>query len=410
MIKDKIQTVKIFLGDQEKEIANLYYNLKGNRESCAFEYQQNWIKTHGSFALEKNLPLVYGPQYHKMGNTKSIFPNILSDTEPDGWAKQVILRDYKKNKNSSVSSLNSLDFLLMVDDFSRIGALRLQNEKGEFTRSNLPPIIELKKILKATNAIESHCETMKDLEYLRGKATSLGGMRPKCSIIEEDGSLSLAKFPSVTDERSISAGEILALRLAKKAGINAADARLLTINNTQIAIIKRFDRDLHGNRILYASAATILGAQTIDSNKLFTYTDIVDEMRRISIHAQEEIEELWRRIAFSILINNVDDHLHNHGFLHVENGFWTLSKAFDINPFPDKIRSLKTWISEKTGPDTSIEALLSVNKYFQISNDKAMEMLNRINNVIKNWKVDAKNLGMSSKDIKLYEDAFSKIK
>jgi hypothetical protein len=71
-------------------------------------------------------------------------------------------------------------------------------------------------------------------------------------------------------------------------------------------------------------------------------------------------------MAYSILITNVDDHLHNHGFLHAERGLWRLAPAFDLNPFPDRARELKTWVSADTGPEATIDALMSVVAYFRL--------------------------------------------
>jgi serine/threonine-protein kinase HipA len=165
-------------------------------------------------------------------------------------------------------------------------------------------------------------------------------MRPKCSIRDNDGHLAIAKFPSVGDQRAVTKGEILALHLAAKAGIHASQARLVNSGGLFVALIRRFDRRTDGTRIPYMSAATLLGLNR-DDQEQHTYTEIVDALRIHGSDTQRDIDELYRRIAFSILINNVDDHLHNHGVLHVGSGLWRLAPAFDINPFPDRYRELK---------------------------------------------------------------------
>ena len=202
----------------------------------------------------------------------------------------------------------------------------------------------------ATRAVETNTETAADLAYSRGRGTSLGGLRPKCNVIGEDGHLSIGKFPSVSDQRAVTHGEILALRLAAIAGIDAAKGRLIDSDGVPVALIRRFDRAKAGGRLMYVSAATMLGADPSDPNA-HTYTEIVETIRIHCSNAQTDIEELWRRIAFSILITNVDDHLLNHGFLHIDHGQWRLAPAFDVNPFPERLRELKTWISEETGPE-----------------------------------------------------------
>ena len=181
---------------------------------------------------------------------------MIADTEPDGWGRRVIQRDYAKRRQEArrvgeavePNPLNSLDYLLAVDDVSRVGALRLQDENGRFQRASeagrrtTPPLIELAHLLAASRAVETNTETAADLAYLRGRGTSLGGLRPKCSVIDDDGQLSIGKFPSVADERPVTKGEVLAMRLAKRAGIDAADARLVESDGAPIALIRRFDR------------------------------------------------------------------------------------------------------------------------------------------------------------------------
>ncbi len=161
-----------------------------------------------------------------------------------------------------------------------------------------------------SRAVETNSETAADLAYLRGRATSLGGMRPKCTVIDGEGRLSIGKFPSVTDERAVTKGEVLALRLAARAGINAAHAQIVDSAGLPVALIRRFDRTHDGDRFMYISAATLIGAEPRDPRE-HAYTEIVDALRIDGADAQTDIEELWRRIAFSILITNVDDHLLN---------------------------------------------------------------------------------------------------
>jgi len=348
----------------------------------------------------------------------SVFHAAIADTEPDGWGRRVIQRDHAKRRQQArrtgapfePQALNSLDYLLAVDDVARVGALRFMDESGKFQREleedrrTTPPLIELAQLLAATKAVESNTETAADLAYLRGRGTSLGGLRPKCTVRDEDGVLSLAKFPSITDERAVTQGEVLALRLAHKAGLSVADARLVYSDGAPVALIRRFDRQA-GGRLMYISAATMIGAEPGDPGE-HAYTELVDALRQFGVDPTADTEELWRRIAFSILITNVDDHLLNHGFLHVDRGLWRLAPAFDINPFPERLRELKTWISEDTGPEATVEALMSVAPYFRISPDKAKEILAAVENAVAGWRDEARAVGMSSADIDSFADAF----
>jgi serine/threonine-protein kinase HipA len=230
-------------------------------------------------------------------------------------------------------------------------------------------------------------------------------MRPKCTVIDDDGALSIGKFPSITDERAVTKGEVLALTLARMAGINAAAARIVQSEGLPVALVRRFDRQDNGHRVMYVSAATMLGVEVTEPEE-HTYTEIVDAIRVHGADAQADIEELWRRIAFSILITNVDDHLRNHGFLHVDREFWRLSPAFDINPSPERMRELKTWISEDAGPDMTIDALMSVIAYFRITDARAKQILSEVAHAVDSWRMTGQSIGMSDDELEPFVDAF----
>ena len=384
-----------------------------------FEYAEAWLERRESFALEPDLALGRGPQYRRKTRDGSIFHRAIADTEPDGWGKRVILRDHAKRRQADrqagrevdLRPLGSLDFLLAVDDASRLGALRFRDEQGRFQRTpdqgqrGIPPLIELAMLFTASRAVENNSETAADLAYLRGRGTSVGGLRPKCTVVDDDGMLGIGKFPSVSDEGPVTKGEVLALRLASGAGIDACSARLIDCDGTPVALIRRFDRDGRGGRLMFVSAATLLGADNSDPGD-HAYTEIVDALRAHGADVQADIDELWRRMAFSILITNVDDHLKNHGFLHVERGKWRLSPAFDLNPFPERARELKTWVSEEAGPSATVEALMSVTPYFRIPPARAKKMLGRVEQAVARWREVGMTLGMTRHELESFEDAF----
>jgi len=405
--------------DDGPQVGTLRYVRQGSRENAAFEYGAGWLGDSARFTLGPELPLQAGPQFHRKHGEGSLFHAAIADTEPDGWARRVILRDHMKRRQElrregreeEARPLSALDFLLAVDDASRIGALRFRDEGGVFQRAHeegrrtTPPLIELEHLLSASRAVEESRETAADLAYLRGRATSLGGMRPKCTVVDQDGVLSIGKFPSVTDERAVTKGEVLALRLAAKAGINAVAARIVLSAGLPVALIRRFDRQDNGRRIMYVSAATLLGVEATEPAE-HAYTEIVDAIRLHGADAQADIEELWRRIAFSILITNVDDHLRNHGFLHVNREFWRLSPAFDINPSPERVRELKTWISESAGPGMTIDALMSVIAYFRITRARAREILSQVAHAVAAWRRTGKSIGMTEQELEPFAEAF----
>jgi serine/threonine-protein kinase HipA len=413
------RAIKVFIGNEPRLVGLLRYDAQGARTSAAFEYDAGWLAANDRFSIEPGLPLVAGPQFHRKIDDSSVFHAAIADTEPDGWARRVILRDHTKRRQrvrragkiAETQHLDAFDFLLAVDDSSRVGALRFQDESGVFQRGfeedrrTAPPLIELGMLFAATRAIESNSETAADLAYLRGRGTSLGGLRPKCTVVDDDGHLSIGKFPSIVDERAVTKGEVLALNLANAAGIAAAKARLINSDGVPVALIRRFDRHVNGERAMYISAATMLGVERTDPNE-HSYTEIVDVIRMYGAEVQADIDELWRRIAFSILITNIDDHLLNHGFLHVARGQWRLAPAFDLNPFPERVRELKTWISEDAGPEATIEGLMSVIRYFRIPLKRAKEILGEVERTVASWRRKGRTLGMTDAELDQFADAF----
>jgi serine/threonine-protein kinase HipA len=413
------QHIQVMLGAGAIPLGELRYDRQGRRESAPFAYTSDWLDNDERFSIDPALPLVSGFQFHARRDGGSIFHGAIADTEPDGWGRRVILRDHAKRRAAArardrianAEALGELDFLLAVDDESRVGALRFRDEQGVFRgasedgASRTPPLLELRQLLASSHAVEMSTETARDLAFLRGRATSLGGLRPKCSVRDGDGWLAIAKFPSVADQRPVTKGEVLALTLARRAGIQAAEARLVMSDDLPVALIRRFDRLLDGSRIPYVSAATLLGVERDDPEN-HTYTEIVDALRVYGCNAQKDIEELFRRIAFSILINNVDDHLHNHGFLHAGHGQWRLAPAFDINPFPDRLKELKTWISPDTGPESSLAALLSAAPYFRIKPEHSERMIDQIASSVAEWRHQGALLGMPPAELDALADAF----
>lgn len=298
-----------------------------------------------------------------------------------------------------------------MDDFSRVGALRLRHADGELTdqgRRKTPPLIELERVYHASRAVEYGQETAEDLRYLQGKGTSLGGMRPKCTMIDEDGRLAIGKFPSVGDARSVTRAEVLALKLAALAGIDAAPARVVSLGNkgneVAVAVIRRFDRDDHG-RIPYQSAASLLQSSRMDDR---SYTEIADAIRSHCSNPIADLQQLWRRLVFNLLITNVDDHLQNHGFLHSGRGLWRLSPAFDLNPFPDKDRESKTWLSEQDGPITDVTMLMGRAAYFALDAIKAQSVLREVVSAVSDWRNIAlsREIGLRPAELGDFSPAF----
>jgi serine/threonine-protein kinase HipA len=396
------RALTVCVGESATEVGTLSYEESGNRRSVSFAYAPSWLAHANRFALSPDLPLVTGYQYRaNKDRAPSAFFGCFADVEPDGWGRMVIQRDHAKQRKEPgggalpPSPLTDFDFLLWVSDISRMGAIRFRDADGVFHRPSggkreTPALIALPHLLSATKAIEENKETAQDLAYLCGDGSPLGGLRPKCSIIDADGSLALGKFPSVRDTRSVVHGEVLALRLAATAGV-------------PVAVISRFDR-LDGKRLMYLSARSLMQASPSEQH---TYVDMANSIREHGSQAAKDLEEIWRRMVFNILINNVDDHLNNHGFLHVVHDQWKLAPAFDLNPFPDKARALKTWISDQAGDTASVAEALSVASLFGLNATAATRVLDEVRGAVRGWKTFARDIGMTSNDIESYAPAFA---
>jgi serine/threonine-protein kinase HipA len=402
----------VWVGRAALEVGKVALVRDGRREYSAFAYGRSWLTHAERFEISPDLPLREGHFTRRAPSGEdSPFPLALADTEPDAWGKHVIQRAHAKLRqhDSSLSALTRFDLLTAVDDFSRIGALRLRDAKGRFLRSDsefrTPQFVELEKIYVATRAVEQGTESEAQLRFLQGKGTSLGGLRPKCTVLDTDGALALGKFPSVSDTRSVVRGEVLALKLAALAKLDVAQARVAAVDRTPVAIIRRFDRTTQGARIAYLSGGSLLQAHRDEDR---AYTELADVLRQLSARPSQDVRELWRRLLFNFLINNVDDHLWNVGVLYAGNGQWRLAPAFDVNPFPDRARESKTWLSEDTGPITSLEQLIRGSTYFGLQPNEAQEEAGAMAAAVANWReiATSKEVGLADAELEVFSPAF----
>ena len=400
------------IGAKALPVGQLTFVRDGRREYSGFSYVPDWLRSYENFEISPDLPLREGFVTRRApSDFDSPFPFALADSTPDAWAARVIKCAHAKRRaeDPTLAPLTAFDYLSSVDDFSRVGALRLVDAKGQFlgsgARYRTPQLVDLGKIVAAVRKVEAGTDSMADLQYLQGKATSLGGTRPKCTVLEENGSLAIGKFPSITDERSIVRAEVLALRLVAHAGAQAAVSHLITIGDTEIAVIRRFDRQSDGSRIPYLSGGSLLQARRDEDR---AYTELADRIRQIGAAPTDDVRELWRRLVINLLITNVDDHLWNVGFLYAGDGKWRLAPAFDVNPFPDKTRESKTWLSEDSGPIDSLEQLLAEAPYFGLTRQEAEATAGGIATKLAQWREIAKSVdvGLSEAELANLAPAF----
>lgn len=381
------------------------YIAKRRGHSTLFQYADSWLDYPNAFAIDPaNLPLQTSPIART--SAKSALPGALRDTGPDRWGQMLVKRAFRKQ--GIERTLSEIDYLLAINDQTRIGALRYRRDgedhfDHDIGRYRVPPLVQLPALLNAADAVHGNSETADDLKLLLNEGSPLGGARPKSVVQDLDGSLAIAKFPKPDDTRSIPHGEVLAMTLAGRAGLNVADSRIEIVAGRPVSVIKRFDR-AGDTRVPFISSMTMLGAEDGDDA---TYIDIAEVIRMYSSQPIADLHELWRRIVFNVLVSNLDDHLRNHAFLYDGEG-WRLSPAYDLNPVPveEKARELTTWISEE-GPDASLEMARHAAKFFALDDTRAESIVDEVSGAIVEWRAEARQLGMTPADIGVYTSAFT---
>ena len=332
--------VYVDLEGEPVQVGRLWARMRKGRDSATFEYDEDWLGRHDRFALEPALQLGPGP-FHTSAD-KPIF-GAIGDSAPDRWGRVLMRRAERRRAQragETPRTLREIDYLLMVNDEARQGALRFAREPGgPFLAANdvtpIPPLVELPRLLSAAENVVGNSDSDEDLRLLLAPGSSLGGARPKASVRDRDGSLVIAKFPHKDDEIDIVRWEAVALSLADKAGIPVPDWRMEEVGGKSIILLRRFDR-ANGQRIPFLSAMSMLGAT---DNETRSYLEFVDALRQHGAAPKEDMHLLWRRIVFSVLISNTDDHLRNHGFLYDGPDGWRLAPAYDLNPVPVDIKS-----------------------------------------------------------------------
>lgn len=367
--------------------------------AVTFEYAREWLEHPGRFAIDPtSLPLQSSPLH------SAILFGAISDCGPDRWGRVLIERAVRK-KILAAKPYRDIDYALALDDLSRIGALRFKVE-GQFLAvgsGRLPPVVQLGALIHAADAIHNEAETAQDLRFLLGEGSPLGGARPKSAVQLPGGELAIAKFPKPDDIRDIAAGEILALELARMAGINTAVHQLVTVKKRNVAVVTRFDRQ-SGERIPFISAASLLALPPGDTG---SYAHMAEAIRQLGDSVATDLKELWRRLVFSLLASNYDDHLRNHGFLMINAGRWALAPAYDINPVPeiDRAQTNKTSISE-AGEEPSIEGAMSVIARFALKLPEAKSILQDVLTAVTAWREVGRKLRLKTSTLDAYRTAF----
>ena len=376
--------------------------------ACTFRYADSWIDYGNAFAFDPWLDLSSGGVFHK----DRLF-GAIADSAPDRWGRALIARAERwraRKSGETPRHLSNLDYVLAVADLTRHGALRFTvTEGGEFLAPRdsaaAPPLVALPRLMAAVQGFIDNPDSEEDLKILLAPGSSLGGARPKASVVADDGRLSIAKFPKSDDGYSVSAWEHLALELARAAGVSAAESRLLSLDGRDVILLPRFDRD-GDRRVPFVSAVSAIDAADQESR---SYLEVAEALRRFGASTREDLRELWRRIVFNVLISNTDDHLRNHGLLYAGAGGWRLSPAYDLNPVPAEIkpRFLSTAIGEDPEDTTASLALaFEVAEYYDLEPDEARAIARQVAEVTRVWADRAHAIGIDRGEVDLMSTAF----
>lgn len=397
--------VDVYLAiDGDMRVGRLWARARSGRESASFEYDDGWLARPDAFSLDPELVLGAG-QFH----TERPLFNAFTDPAPDRWGQTLLRRNERtraKAEGRVPRTLASIDMLTLVDDETRLGALRFRAPgEGAFLtagRSRVPPLVELPRLLRATNRVLGEEETEDDLALLLAPGTSLGGARPKASVRDPGGRLAIAKFPSQHDDWPVTRWEAATLAMAEAARIEVPRRQLATVLKKPVLILERFDRR-GSERVPYMSALTAMAAQDGDAR---SYLELAEILQSSGSAPARDLEQLWRRVVFNVLVSNVDDHLRNHGFLH-EPGGWRLAPAFDLNPMPVDVRPrVHALAIDEDDSSAPLPRVLELAPQFNLTATRARAIVREVAAVTRRWRRFASDCGLTPRQLDRMATAF----
>ena len=392
-----------------------YESLRGS-DSYSFKYDNDWLRQYGSLYLSADINNYPGQQYTQPDS--DIF-GCFNDALPDRWGRLLLNRREQilaTEEKRPVRKLSSFDYLIGIDDYSRMGGFRFKEKQdGEYINCEkslrIPPLTDIRALVAASMEIEKSEELnqlpeKKWLLQLVYPGTSLGGARPKAGVMNDEGRICVAKFPSRNDDYDVGLWEHLSHLLAKEAGVEAAETSVIETGKKYHALLsKRFDRTVEGRRKHFASAMTLLGlTDGCDAKSGNGYLDIVDFILQNCCDVEQNLRQLYRRVAFNIAIGNSDDHFRNHGFLLTPRG-WTLSPAYDMNPTLNEYQAL---LINSTTNHADLQVLLDSSEEYMIGKDEAVYIIEEVKAGVKCWKSIATRLGIAKREMDVFEQVFQR--
>ena len=401
-----------YIFDSPKLIGILNFSSLRGKAVYSFEFENEWIKS--GISIDPELPLFRGLQYASSNDNFGIF----KDSSPDRWGQLLMKRReilLSKIEKKEPRPLVGIDFLLGVHDSHRMGGLRFKEGKeGEFICNDqklaAPPWTSLRDLEYAVEQYEKNADeldeaSLKWMNQLIAPGSSLGGARPKADVVDTTGKQWIAKFPAKNDDTDVGLWEMIVHELAVQAKImvpNAFVKKLSSDYHTYLS--QRFDRSGDNKRIHYASAMTLLQrSDGDDADSGVSYLDLVGFIKSECANVTANLEELFRRVLFSVCVSNTDDHLRNHGFLYTEAG-WTLSPAFDINA-NETGTGLKLNIDEEDN-SLDIDLVLSAAPYYLLSRKRALEIKEEVIKAVSNWRIMAAKYKVSNAETERKKRAF----
>jgi serine/threonine-protein kinase HipA len=406
MVEQPIE-VDVQIAGRDVPAGRLWTHRHGQSESATFSYREDYLQLADAYELDPGLPLQAGQ--HQTPVKQPLF-GAMSDCAPDGWGRRLVRRaeaQRAREADTQQRGLTEVDFLLGARDDLRQGALRFRGHDSEqylaVDSEGVPHLIGLPRLLNASEELERDEPTSEDLRLLLHGGSSLGGARPKAHVLDTEGHLAIAKFPSPkADEWDVIRWEAVALTLARHAGITVPEHELHVIENRPVLVLRRFDRGTN-MRIGYLSAMTMLQARDGEDASYLEIAEVIEER---SPDAGGDLGELWRRIVFTVLISNTDDHLRNHGFLRLSTAGWSLSPAFDLNPNPEGgAKQLATAIDDNR-TEASLATALEVAGLFRISETQARAIVAEVLAATERWRDVAQATGLGGQQLERLESAF----
>jgi serine/threonine-protein kinase HipA len=386
-------------------------SMQARKEVFSFEYDEVWLKTYAQ-TLDPDLQLFGGPQY--LNAEKSNF-GLFMDSSPDRWGRALMDRReaiHARLDGRRPRMLWATDYLLGVFDGHRMGALRFKEDpEGPFLNNNKdmasPPWTSIRELEHASLELEKEGDDENRLKWLNmliNPGSSLGGARPKASVVDTKGELWIAKFPSLKDSIDVGAWEMVVRELGHEVGVNFPICQTGKFHSSQHTFLtKRFDRE-GSDRIHFASAMTLLGYTDGKGYKDgVSYLELAEFIMKNGASVKEDLEELWRRIVFYICVSNADDHLRNHGFLLTEKG-WRLSPAYDVNPMI-RATGLSLNISE-TDNSLSLDLAREVAAQYRITTQRAETIIHQVTSVISEWNGVAEKYHIQRSERDLMSECF----